>query len=361
MGIPMAKSLFRSPLEKVVQDPKLARILEAMRNSIHRKEEFQIEKEDVCHVREVFCAAIEAGERGLYIFTQDLADGMLGCGVSLYSEVWGRCIHKEHGGIQKTQTRILGTFRDLTEEGDSDRSFLHAPVCWCGQKTISIASFVKGVVEEKNAFGIRLISTRIKTPSNLAYKVADILYDIDKMFRRDKILNRYSQIIKDVYGMKIVTEDLKSLRKVIRWFKEFPPQELLEEKDYLGSRRKKTGFEVYKIAIQRNYQIVEVQLQTEAMLERENIGFRENHLTYKERQMRLRTKLGNRYAEVYKALEILLCSDGTECQDLAIGHRETSPDIQPFEAIEPNTIPFGSLHGQEGPYVRNHGCGRKTV
>jgi ppGpp synthetase/RelA/SpoT-type nucleotidyltranferase len=317
----MAGPLLRSPLEKVVQDPKLTQILEAMRNSLHRNEEFQIRKEDVCHVREVFCAAIEAGERGLYDFTQDLADGMLGCRVSLFSEVWGRCIHKEHGGIQKSQTKIAGSYRDLNEEADSDRSFLHAPVCWCGKKTLSVASFVKGVVEKENPFGVQLISTRIKTPSNLAYKVADILFDIDKMFRRDKVLNYYSQIVKDVYGMKIVTEDLKSLERVIRWFKELPPQELLEAKDYLGPRRKKSGFEAYKIAIQRNHQVFEVQLQTEAMLERETLGFRENHLTYKERQMRLRAQLGKRYEEVYKALEILLCSDGTTCRGLRLNNK----------------------------------------
>ncbi len=325
---PMARPLFRSPLEKVVQDPKLTQILETMRNSIHRNEEFQIEKEDVCHVREVFCAAIEAGERGLYTFTEDLAHGMLGCRVSLFSEVWGRCIYQEHGGIQKSQTRLPGSFRDLNEEGDSHRSFLHAPLCWCGEKTLSIASFVKGVVEGENPFGIHLISTRIKTPSNLAYKVADILFDIDKMFRRDKVLNQYSQVIKDVYGIKMIAKDLTALRKVIQWFRGLPRHELLEVKDYLGPRKKKSGFEAYKIAIQRNYQIFEVQLQTEAMLERENLGFRENHLTYKERQMRLRAKLGKRYEEVYKALEILLCSDGTDCQELAFGNRETPLGVQ---------------------------------
>jgi ppGpp synthetase/RelA/SpoT-type nucleotidyltranferase len=330
----VARSLFRSPLEKVVQDPKLTRILEAMRNSIHRNEEFQIGKEDVCHVREVFCAAIEAGERGLYNFTQDLADGMFGCKVSLYSEVWGRCIHKEHGGIQKSQTRLRGSFGALNGEGDSYRSFLHAPVCWCGEKTLSVASFIKGAVEKENPFGIRLISTRTKTPSNLAYKVADILFDIDKMFRRDKILNRYSQIVKDVYGMKIVTEDLKSLRKVIRWFKELTPQEILEAKDYLGQRRKKSGFEAYKIAIQRNYQVFEVQLQTEAMLERENIGFRENHLTYKERQMRLRAQLGKQYEEVYKALEILFCSNGTTCKGLRFNYKGIGEEPEEYNAEE---------------------------
>jgi ppGpp synthetase/RelA/SpoT-type nucleotidyltranferase len=316
----MARPLFRSPLEKVVQDPKLTRILEAMRNSIRRNEEFQIERENVCHVREVFCAAIEGGEKGLYSFAQGLADGMLGCGVSLFSEVWGRCIHKEHGGIQKSQTRLQGSFRDLNEEGDSDRSFLHAPVCWCGEKTLSIASFVKGVVERENPFGIRLISTRIKTPSNLAYKVADILFDIDKMFRRDKILNRYSQIVKDVYGIKVITKDLTALQKTIQWFYGRHRHELLEVKDYLGPRRKKSGFEAYKIAIQQNHQVFEVQLQTEAMFQRENLGFRGNHLTYKERQMRLRAQLGKRYEEVYKALEILFCSNGTTCKGLRLNY-----------------------------------------
>lgn len=324
----MGRPLFRSPLEKVVQDPKLTRILEVMRNSIHRNEEFQIEKEDVCHVREVFCAAIEAGEKGLYNFAQDLADGMLGGRVSLFSEVWGRCIHKEHGGIQKSQTRLQGSFRDLNGEGDSHRSFLHAPTCWCGEKTLSVASFVKGVLEEENPLGIRLISTRIKTPSNLAYKVADILFDIDKMFRRDKALNQYSQIIKDVYGIKVITKDLTALQKTIQWFQALPLHELLETKDYLGLRKKKSGFEAYKIAIQRNYQVFEVQLQTETMLERENLGFRENHLTYKERQMRLRAQLGKRYEEIYKALEILLCSDGSYCQELAFGNRKTPLGVQ---------------------------------
>jgi len=324
----MKRTFFKSSLEKVVQDPKLTQILEAMRNSIHRNEGFQIEKEDVCHVREVFCAAIEAGERGLYNFTQDLADGMLGCRVSLFSEVWGRCIHKEHGGIQKSQTRLPGSFRDLNEEGDSHRSFLHAPLCWCGEKTLSIASFVKGVVERENPSGIHLISTRIKTPSNLAYKVADILFDIDKMFRRDKVLNQYSQVIKDVYGIKVIAKDLTALQKTIQWFQALPLHELLETKDYIGPRKKKSGFEAYKIAIQRNHQVFEVQLQTDAMLERENLGFRENHLTYKERQMRLRTQLGKRYEEVYQALEILLCSDGTDCQELTFGNRETPSGVQ---------------------------------
>jgi len=244
---------------------------------------------------------------------------MSGGKVSLFSEVWGRCIHREHRGIQKFQTRLPGSFRDHYEEGDSKRSYLHAPLCWCGERTLSIASFVKGIVQNENPLGIQLISTRVKTPSNLAYKVADILFDIDKMFRRDKIFNRYSQIVKDVYGIKIITRDFQSLRYGIRWFQGLPDQELCEVKNYLGPKRKKSGFEAYKLVIQRNDQIFEVQLQTQAMFEGENKGFRENHLTYKERQMRMRARLGKRYEELQQALEKLLGSDGNGSQGIRMG------------------------------------------
>jgi len=331
----MARALFRSPLEKVVQDPKLSQILEEMRKRVHRQGEFRIPKEDVCHVREVFCDAIEKGERGLYFFAQELVDHVIGCPVSLFLEVWGRCPQKKHGGIQKTKIGLLANFNDLTNQGDSHLALLNAPTCWCGEKTLSIASFVKGVPERENPLGICLISTRIKTPSNLAYKVADILFDIDKMFRRDKIVNRYSQVVKDVYGIKVITKDLTALQKTIQWFHGRHRHELLEVKDYLGPRKKKSGFEAYKIAIQQNHQVFEVQLQTDAMLERENLGFQENHLTYKERQMRLRTGLGKRYEEVYKALEILLCSNGTNCQEVSF---ENGLDSHNIKTADPLTL-----------------------
>jgi hypothetical protein len=108
------------------------------------------------------------------------------------------------------------------------------------------------------------------------------------------------------------------MEKLIQWFEGLHPQGLLESKDYLGSRKKKRGFEAYKLVIQRICQIFEVQLQTKVMFEWENIGFQENHLTYKERQMRLRARLGKQYGEIRNALEILLCSNGTNCEELGL-------------------------------------------
>ena len=121
-----------------------------------------------------------------------------------------------------------------------------------------------------------------------------------------------------MYGIKIITNDLDSLQKTIRWFKGYPQHELLETKDYLGSNKKRSGFEAYKLIIQRPHQLFEIQLQTEAMLERETLGFRENHSTYKEKQLRMRAQLGNRYMNVYNTLQVLLCSSGTYCRDLAV-------------------------------------------
>lgn len=324
----MKKHLVKSPLELVVQDKRLTMILEKMRDTIERAGEFLIPKEDVCHVREVFRTAVEAGESGLYHFAQELSDRIVGHPPLLFFEVWGRCPQEGHREIHKTQVRLAGDFRSLTDQGDAYRTALHAPFCWCGRKTVSIASFVKSIVEKENPFGIRLISSRIKTPSNIAYKVADILFDIDKMFRRDKIQNRYSQVVKDAYGIKVITRDLDSLHVTMRWFDDVFRDDLLEMKDYLGPRKKKSGFEALKLVVQQNLQVYEIQLQTEAMLERENIGFRENHQTYKERQMRLRARLGRRYEEVHKALEMLFCSDGTNCQGLRLGANGIDVEVE---------------------------------
>ena len=110
---------------------------------------------------------------------------------------------------------------------------------------------------------------------------------------------------------KVITGDFQSVKNGVQWFERLSSHQLLEVKDYLGPKRKKSGFEAYKLVLQQNDQMFEVQLQTQTVLERENMGFRENHLTYKERQMRLRARLGKRYEELQKALEMLLCSNGT--------------------------------------------------
>lgn len=316
----MKNQMFKSPLEKVVQDQKLNLILKEIRNRVARRNRFWIAKEDVCHVRKAFCSAIELGEKELYSFAQELIHAMIDCPASFFVEVWGRCPQKRHREIQKNQVRIQESFDHLRAHCacDSHLASLYAPICWCGAKTISIASFVKGVAERENTFGIRMLSTRIKTPASIAYKVTDMLFDIDRMFRRDKILNRYSQILKDMYGIKIITTDFNALQKTLEWFKEFHRHEILETKDYLGSKKKKSGFEAYKFIIQRPHQVIEIQLQTEAMLERETLGFRENHHTYKEKQLRMRAQLGNRYMNVYNTLQVLLCSRGTYCRDLAV-------------------------------------------
>jgi len=61
----MKKQMVKSPLEMVVQDKKLTMILEQMRDTIKHAGELLIPKEDVCHMREVFCAAVEAGKGGV--------------------------------------------------------------------------------------------------------------------------------------------------------------------------------------------------------------------------------------------------------------------------------------------------------
>jgi (p)ppGpp synthase/HD superfamily hydrolase len=57
--------------------------------------------------------------------------------------------------------------------------------------------------------------------------------------------------------------------------------------------------------VQKDFQLIEVQIQTKEMLQIEQSNREANHATYKERQMGQRRKLGKEYVALYKALSEL--------------------------------------------------------
>ncbi|MCC7460431.1 MAG: hypothetical protein IT286_03925 [Proteobacteria bacterium] len=144
--------------------------------------------------------------------------------------------------------------------------------------------------------------SRIKTTSNVCYKIADMVFDIDHMFQRDKIVNSYMQALTDMYGLKMAFASNTDIYKAVDFFKNDPDFKVLDEKDYLGEKRKKSGYEAYKIVIQRNQQIFEIQFQTSKMLETEKSSLTANHRTYKEKQMTERHLLGDTYQNFYDVL-----------------------------------------------------------
>ncbi len=186
---------------------------------------------------------------------------------------------------------------------DSIVAWSYSPVCKiCGQKTNTIASFNQYRFDKNYTSGLKLMLSRIKTTSNICYKIADMVFDIDRMFERDKIVNKYTQTLMDMYGLKMAFQDQKNIFETLEHLKNEPSIEIIDEKNYLDERRKKSGYEAYKVVFKKNDQSFEIQLQTVDMLNLERSSLIAGHRTYKEKQMEDRKKLGQAYQNFYDVL-----------------------------------------------------------
>lgn len=297
-----------SPLSEVVRDRRFNVILSSIRTAVQRGEPITIGPRDVNYIRRTFHLGLALGEKRLHELAHTILTG-LAPEASIQTDfvVWGRCSKPTHAELLKSSTAIDYSLRDLIARPDAELSKTYAPTCArCGLRAHEILSFVQQRPNPVPPAGLVLLSTRIKTTSNLCYKVADMVFDIDRMFRHDKIYGQFSQVVTDVYGMKVILKTGSQIAPVLQWLRNVPGLTTLEEKDYLGGRKKKSGFEVYKMIAKRKKQLFEIQLQSKLMFEREEPTLSASHRTYKEKQMRDRRKLGKEYVDLYRALTKLL-------------------------------------------------------
>jgi len=221
--------------------------------------------------------------------------------------VWGRCPQAEHDEIVRSEVDFLPRLDELKTSTDSERAFQYRPRCRkCGSFTTVSASFLRYTPKPSSDNVVVFLQTRIKSTSNLSYKVADLAFDIDYMFRRDKIHNEFSQVITDMYGIKIVLTRDDLIKPTAERITTLPGTTVVEINDYTGARRKKSGFEAYKLVTKRDQHLFEIQLQSKKMYDNENNSLSASHHTYRERQMAERRQLGKEYIDVYKALTKIL-------------------------------------------------------
>lgn len=293
-----------SLLSLVVQDEKVNSLLENLRKSVQQNKPLLLNSGEIQYIKQKFQEGIQIGEKGLHELSfqmiqwfADLADAK----VTLI--VWGRCPEKTHLEINKTYTSIeLGQVMS-SKYMDSIVAWSYSPVCKiCGQKTNTIASFNQYRFDKNYTSGLKLMLSRIKTTSNICYKIADMVFDIDRMFERDKIVNKYTQTLMDMYGLKMAFQDPKNIFETLEHLKHEPSIEIIDEKNYLDERRKKSGYEAYKVVFKKNEQSFEIQLQTVDMLNLERSSLIAGHRTYKEKQMEDRKKLGQAYQNFYDVL-----------------------------------------------------------
>lgn len=293
-----------SLLSLVVQDEKVNFLLENLRSSVQQNKPLLLNSGEIQYIKQKFQEGIQIGEKGLHELSfqmiqwfADLADAK----VTLI--VWGRCPEKTHLEINKTYTSIeLGQVMS-SKYMDSIVAWSYSPVCKiCAQKTNTIASFNQYRFDKNYSSGLKLMLSRIKTTSNICYKIADMVFDIDRMFERDKIVNKYTQTLMDMYGLKMAFQDQKNIFEMLEHLKSEPSIEIIDEKNYLDERRKKSGYEAYKVVFKKNKQSFEIQLQTVDMLNLERSSLIAGHRTYKEKQMEDRKKLGQAYQNFYDVL-----------------------------------------------------------
>jgi ppGpp synthetase/RelA/SpoT-type nucleotidyltranferase len=129
-----------------------------------------------------------------------------------------------------------------------------------------------------------------------------MVLEVTNRFKVDKLYSQYGHTLKDMYGIKIITENRAMIMNVRDHILKRKDLQCVEEKNYLGKYRKKSGFEAYKIVVFFEEQYFEIQIQTEHMYEREQLDAKTSHTTYKEKQRLLRQHFGKEYHSFYEKL-----------------------------------------------------------
>ncbi|MFH1018435.1 MAG: hypothetical protein V1798_09670 [Pseudomonadota bacterium] len=297
-----------SPLAEVVRDRRINAILEAIRQAVANQQPITIRPKDVDYIRRSFSKGLELGERRLYELARFILDRFApGRKVRITLIIWGRCPVPGHEGVVELEADLPTEPEQLMMKSDSHLIEPHKPKCpLCGQTVPVIASFVRHTPEPDPKDVLQFLFTRIKTTSNICYKIADLVFDIDFMFQRDKIYNEFSQMVGDVYGIKIIVAGDEHIPVMLRFIRELKGAVVVDEKDYTGANRKKSGYEARKVVIRREHQLFEIQIQSHRMYDFEQTSRTASHRTYKEIQMQDRRKLGKEYVALYQALSGLL-------------------------------------------------------
>lgn len=168
-----------------------------------------------------------------------------------------------------------------------------------------VANFVEYEPSAANAFRVTKVLSRIKAEQELWNKVTDEIFDLDRLFARDKQLRKLSRYVKDVFGIKILTEDADSARALHshlttwRWTdsdvdmlhmdglpedrRALRSMEYLEVKDYLSQGAgKNSGWTAIKSVVRWWDQTFELQIQPLPNYYREQERFtRESHRSFK--------------------------------------------------------------------------------
>ncbi len=302
---------YNTPISKVVSDKRVNEILARIQKAVRNGTPLIIPNSDVTYMSRKFQDALIRGEKRLYDLSRIIINNLCETtDVKVDLFVWGRCTNPFHSDVIKKRFSLNEGFTKIVEKSKTETSSKFNLICpHCSDKTPIIASFVQFFPQETHSREtLNFISTRIKTTSNISYKIADMVFGIDRMFNQDKIYGRFAQAVVDIYGLKLVTSTKEDIYTIVDWMNRYKKIKILEEKDYIGRNKKESGFQAYKIITSYNKQVFETQIQSRRMYNEELYNRETSHKTYKENQMSQRRLLGHEYFILYEALNRLFRS-----------------------------------------------------
>lgn len=341
-----------SPLALMVRDAETQRVLNALAGQLEALRRatsdgrvppvLTLLRADIDHVRRQWEAEVLRGEHRLYALGILLARELLGTRrLQLVARIVASPA-KETGAarlvIEETLTREeLERYTDHSLANRIARRYRYRR----GHrkpfgKLVIRASFleIRPLEAAPGALGIRVM-TRVKVDEQVWNKVCDAFFDIDAIVARDKLLNRSSKYIKDVFGIKVLTADREASYRVHKRLEtlEFraddlldlgaadapPSMQLMESKDYMAlppEQKKQTGWEALKNVYRWDGHVFEVQIQTEAnyYLEASDLSDT-SHRTFEMQRTALREALDARvphYREFRDVLKVLFRQDWGE-------------------------------------------------
>jgi hypothetical protein len=299
-----------SPLWMLTQEPELngfvadlCRQLERFRQAPDAAGTIEFSRRQVLAARLAFSSMILRGERKLHRLCELLCRELFSA-YQMQSVVFGQI---DATGERFVLMQPLDP-AELDETSDLDLGTRQLRrIAFRTPEGTSAASLVANVVEyqptEPNPLRVHRLISRIKAEEEIWNKVADEIFDLDNLVRRDKQISHLSLFIKDVFGLKLVVEregDVKPLHdrlRALHWPAATEPGtetlEFLETKDYMGEDGRKTsGWEAIKSVVRWWDKTFEIQVQPLKRFfnEREYLTS-ESHEGFKARREALRNRI----------------------------------------------------------------------
>ena len=336
-----------SPLWMVSRAPQLNALVVALQQ--HRRaldtgtggERLSFSRTEVAQARAEFGDMIRRGERDLHLLASLLAERFFGT-FQRKSVVIGE--------IERTRERFTLTV-DVTEAevtGSTDIDLgnrVLARLAIADQRGWLRAGLISNVVEYEadtpNDFQVYRLLTRIKAEEEIWNKVADEIFELDRLVLKDKQLRHLGRYVKDVFGVKIVVGTAQDAERVqaeletlrfdeARLLARGLPADaanralqFLEVKNYLEHEsRKRSGWSAMKSVVGWAGRTFEVQVQplSNFLHERERLT-RESHASFKSTRERVRDEIAARMPlfGFYRALLRWLFVDPTEAPPIHEG------------------------------------------